>query len=333
MSWKGTMRSLQAAQRRAERESRRKQRELENRQKLLEKMGELERSVYEVQVYENHIDLLLSVHKECGEPIDWETISKSSPPTKPDESKTYEESAQAKLDGYKPSIFDKVLKRTEIQREKLSKAVEEAREKDKQQYQKALQDYEKNYADWDASCELANKVLAGDLQSYLDAIQHFEPFSDIGQLGSAINFQVETGSLVLATVHVNDEQAIPSVVKSLLQSGKLSIKQMPKGKFYELYQDYICGCVLRVARELFSLLPIEMVIVTAMGKLLNPQTGHKEEQPILSIAIPRHTLANLNIEMIDPSDSMNNFIHRMSFKKTKGFEAVEALRSSELQLK
>lgn len=74
MGWKGTIRSIQAAQRRAERESRRRQRELEKQRQQLEKMQELERAAYEVEVYENHIDLLLSVHKECGTIWNWEEL-------------------------------------------------------------------------------------------------------------------------------------------------------------------------------------------------------------------------------------------------------------------
>jgi len=107
---------------------------------------------------------------------------------------------------------------------------------------------------------------------------------------------------------------------------------MPKGRFFGIYQDYVCGCVLRVARELFALLPTGIVMVTAIGNLLNTQTGYLEEKPILSVAIPRETLEGLNIDGVDPSDLMSNFVHRVSFHKTKGFRAVEALRLSDLQL-
>ncbi len=89
-------------------------------------------------------------------------------------------------------------------------------------------------------------------------------------------------------------------------------------------------------KELFwfylALLPIEMAIVTVVADLLNPMTGYMEETPILSVAIPRETLEGLNFEMLDPSDSMSNFVHRMNFKKTKGFNAVEKLSPSDLQL-
>jgi len=315
MGWKGTLRSIRAAQRRAEREAQRRRRELERQRKQLEKMRELERAAYEVQVYENYIDLLLSVHKEGSDVWDWEAIRSSELPTN-----IHEELAQAKLDGFKPGVFDELLGRAESKRDELVRAVEEAKQADEKEYQEALQ-----------ARELADRILGGSAEAYLDAIRQTDPFSDISELGSSIEFRVENSSLVEATLHVNSEQVIPSEVKSLLKSGKLSVKQMPQSRFYELYQDYVCGCVLRVARELFALLPIEMVIVNAVGNLLNTQTGYMEEQPILSVAIPRKTLEGLDFEMLDPSDSMSNFVHRMEFRKTKGFSAVETLRPSDLQ--
>ena len=40
---------------------------------------------------------------------------------------------------------------------------------------------------------------------------------------------------------------------------------MPKGRFHEIYQDYLCGCLLRVAREVFALFPVDTVLVTAVS--------------------------------------------------------------------
>jgi len=331
MGWKGTLRSMQAAQRRAEREAQRRRRELERQRKQLEKMQELERAAYEFQVHENYIALLLSVHKECSGAWDWEAIESSEPPDKPPKSYAHEESAQVRLEGFKPGVFDKLLKRREAKRDELVKALEEAKRADEAEYQEALQAHEQEYADWESTCKLAGRILAGDPKAYLDAIRQTDPFSDISELGSSIEFRVEDRHFVEATLHVNGDEVIPSEAKSLLKSGKLSVKPMPKGRFYELYQDYVCGCVLRVARELFALVPIEMVIVNAMISLLNTQTGYMEEKPVLSVAIPRKTIDGLNIDMLDPSDSMNNFVHRMAFKKTKGFGAVEALKPSDLQ--
>ncbi len=332
MGWKGTLRSIEAAGRRAERDAQRRRRELERQRKQLERMQELERAAYEVDVYENYIDLLLSVHKECSNPWNWEAIKSAAPPAEPERTHSHEELAQAALDGFKPSLLDKMLKRGDSKRNELAKAVEEARQTDEREYQESLKAYEQEHMDWEAACELASQVLSGNQEAYLDAIRQTNPFSDIAELGSSVKFQVHDRSLVEAVLHVQGEDVIPSEVKSLLKSGKLSVKQMPKSKFYALYQDYVCGCVLRIARELFALLPVKMVIVNTVSELLNAQTGYMEVKPVLSVAIPQETLKNLNLEMIDPSDSMGNFVHRMTFRKTKGFQAVEAIEPSELQL-
>ncbi len=76
---------------------------------------------------------------------------------------------------------------------------------------------------------------------------------------------------------------------------------MPQSKFNELYQDHVCSCVLRVARELFAILLIKTIIVNGIKNLLNTKTGYKEDQPIISAAIPRETLNQINFEAIDPS--------------------------------
>jgi hypothetical protein len=330
VSWKGTLRSIQAAQRRAERDAKRRQRELEVQRRKLEKMQELERAEYEVQVFENYLDVLLSIHKECGNDWDWEAIRDSDPPSKPTRSDTAEKAALAELENYKPGTMDKLLRRVDSKRENLASAVEEAKLEDEKYYQKAIENYQQELEEWESLTKLANRILKDEAEAHLEAITELDPFSEINQLGSSMEFQFH-GDLIEAILHVNSEDVIPLESKSLLKSGKLSVKKLPKSRSYELYQDYVCGAVLRVARELFALLPIEMVLVTAVGTLLNTQTGHMEEQPVLSIMIPRKTLSTLNFELIDPSDSMDNFVHRMSFKKTKGFEGVTRISPDEWQ--
>ena len=330
MGWKGTLRSIAAAQRRAEREALKRQRELVRQRKQLARMQELERATYEVQVYENYIDVLTSIHKDCGEAWDWEAIQSAAPPIKPTKSDANERMARSNLEAYRPGLLDKMLKRVETKRSELAAAVEDGKRRDEQLYQEALREYEQNYADWEATRELAARILAGDTDAYIDAIRQADPFSEISQLGSSIAFKAYDSKLVEATLHVNGVDVIPNETKTLLKSGKLSVKKMAKTRFFELYQDYVCGAVLRVARELFALLPIEMTIITAVGELLNTKTGHMEEQPILSVAIPRETLNKLNFAMLDPSDSMDNFLHNMKFLKTKGFQAVERILPTDL---
>ena len=107
---------------------------------------------------------------------------------------------------------------------------------------------------------------------------------------------------------------------------------MPLPRRHQLHQDYVCGCALRVARELFALLPIGVVVATAFEDLLNPQTGQLEPHPLLSVAVPRGSVDRIRWEAVNPSDAMANFIHRMGFKKLLGLVPVVPIQLSELQL-
>jgi hypothetical protein len=320
---------MQASARRAERNSKRRHRELQVRQKEFAKMEALEQAAYEVEVYENHIDLLLSVHKDCGEIIDWSEFANQLPPIKPEALNTHENQARAKQSSYKPGFFARTLKLEARQRKKIELAIQAAVAKDTQQLAQELSEWEAQYQDWKVDHELALGILAGNAQSKIDAVLRVDPFTDISHLGTSINFSVAETGILECTLSVHGIKVIPQEIKSLLQSGKLSVKKMPISKFNELLQDYVSSCVLRVGQELLSILPERLVIVTAVDSLLNSATGHLEDQPILSVALARETLFKLNMQSIDPSDSMKNFVHTMNFKKTTGFMPVDKVDSQQ----
>jgi len=104
---------------------------------------------------------------------------------------------------------------------------------------------------------------------------------------------------------------------------------MPITKFWALYQDYVCSIAFRVGRETFGRLPVSIILVTVQVPMLNTQTGHKEEQPILSVTFSRQTFKELNFQSLDPSDAMNNFVNRMSFAARSGFKVIEPLSLSD----
>ena len=137
--------------------------------------------------------------------------------------------------------------------------------------------------------------------------------------------------IIEATVVAGPETAMPQEVKKVLQSGKLSVKKMSREDVYALHQDYVCGCVFRVARELLALLPVDRVLVTAEIDLLNTATGHLTPQPVLSLFVPRLTAEKIIFDHVNPSDALRTFFHRMEFKRTKGFSPITRITSAELQ--
>lgn len=325
MTVNSILRSMAASARRAERESLRNQREYQKHLVQQAKFQAIEEAELEVEEYENRIELLKSMHTDCSDSWDWQKIKESTPPPRPTKQSVYENLAIERLKNFKPSLADKLFNRSEMKRSALGEEVELGKEKDEDAYQKDLEIYKQQLIEWEETRELARKILDGDTNAYLNAIEQIEPLAEISEIGSSVNIKIINESEIDITLQVNSSETIPSEIKTQLKSGKLSIKEMPKAKFNELYQDYVCSCVLRVAREMFALLPIKKVYITAVAELLNSKTGHIENLPILSVLIPGETLIKINFSMIDPSDSMKNFVHNMKFKKTSGFEVVDKL--------
>jgi len=338
------------------REAKRNQRELEKMQKQLEKLNELEKASLEVTTYNNYIDRLLSIHKDCYEEHNWIEIAKKEQPLKqsygefPYKKEVIpihkdEEFYRELLSNYKPNFFEKLFgkdkKTIKKWEETLNKVIIENKnnttieiEKAEKEYLLAVENYKKrceeidnqyvnDVNDYNTLIDLAKKVNNGDLSAYAYVIENLAPFNELSEFGSEIDCTVTSKTQAKAVINVNDITVIPKQSKTLLKSGKVSIKDMPIGKFNEIYQDYVCSAVLRMARDLFSILPFEEIIITAIGGYINSSTGNEEEGPILSVLFNRKIFETLNFESLDPSDSMQNFKCNMEFKKTKGMTCTE----------
>jgi hypothetical protein len=131
-------------------------------------------------------------------------------------------------------------------------------------------------------------------------------------------------TFIECVVAMNDASVIPAEIKALTASGKLSVKPMPRQQFQELYQDYICGGVLRVAREMCALLPVEDVLVTISTSVLDI-AGKASMQPVLSAVVSRTSLGNMNFERLDPSDTIETLACCSDFKATRKTGAFQPI--------
>lgn len=315
---RGVLRTMEVQARRSQRESLRQQKEYN-------KQLEQEFAATEVEMYENQIAVLQSMHQACTEKINWHNIKVLEQPIAPIKISEYKIQAQNKLKNYKPTISQKIFGKVEKIKASLNEDIRVAIKKDEKKYLADLKKFEEEKKEWEEDIKIASKILDGDLLGYEKALDKLNPFSEISELGTSLSFSFPNKEIMVVDLNVHSEEIIPNEVKSLLKSGKLSIKSMPISRFNEIYQDHVCSSVLRVAREAFAILPIKKVIVTAFSNLLNTQTGKKEDTPIVSVLIPIERLSDLNFDKIDPSDSMKNFIHNMNFKKTQGFNGVEKI--------
>lgn len=315
MGWKGTLRSVNAEMNRQSRES-----EKRHRQHLKE--VEREEAAEIVQNQEDFLQEIVSLHHECRVDFDWEVIENELEPQEPVNTQPLTEQATKKHDNFKPNIVHSALKIQGWRKKKLFEKIHEAKFLDEQNHAGDLSEYERQKQEWDKKQDLA-KRLKTDGKALLEVLQEYLDIADL-PIGKDVQFDISDDMQVDINLKVLPfEEVIPDEKYSLRQSGTLSTKKMPKGEGLELYQDYVCSALLRVARETLGATPLGLVRANAVMNAVNTQTGHLEDQVVLSAIVVKETLDTLNISYIDPSDSLNNFIHNMKFKKTKGFDMVE----------
>jgi len=315
-------RAYEAAVKRHIREEQRQLRELERRAKEQAKLSLQEQARLEVETYENRVRLLLSVHKDHGEVWNWRAMANALPIPAPTRHNFHERRVRQQIHVLAPDS-----------KQRAEALLESAQKLDEQDRLAAQHAYECEITNWGKLKDLAKRILAGEHNAYKDALMEFNPFADISGLGSKLGFKVHDATLLVCVLKVKGTDAIPDKIKALTSSGKVSEKPMPKVRFHELYQDYICSCMLRVAREVFALLPIQTLLITASADAIDTQTGHSLEKPVLSVAMSRTVVDQLDFEWLDPSDSMANFLHRGDFKasrKSGAFGSIVPLVPSDL---
>src|SRR5262245_42248523 len=314
MGLKGTLRALEAAERRRQREAQKRHRELERAAKEQAKLSALEQARLEVETYENQLELLLSVHKEQGENWDWKAIAASLPPPFPQKYSHHELKAQQHIAVLRPGGHHST-----------QSSLDRARRADEEAFERAKQVHDKHRDEWENLKDFWRRSLAGDEKAYSQALTEFNPFTEISELGSSIHFTVHSTTFIEGVLKVNGRDAIPKEVKTLTSAGKVSVKAMPKARFHEIYQDYLCGCVLRVAREVFARLPVDIVLLTAVVDAIETSTGQIAEAPVLSVVMPRSVVAQLAFDLLDPSDTMENFQRRGDLKASRKSETFQTI--------
>lgn len=243
----------------------------------------------QVAAYEQQLQMIRRVHETCSETIDWKKISEQPAPAQ--RSVSFHESN----DSFSTDLHDANNSRFD------------------------------DYGDWKKLHDLSEKILGGDIDSYLEVLAEVKPFEDLTEYGS--DFEVGTDDPASMTVEFNvkSDEVVPMQTLTLTSTGKLSQKAMAKSTRNDIVQDYICSCVIRIAREMFALLPVERVLINARDTIVNTATGHTEDVTLVSVIFDRSRFTDTDFSRIDPSDLIEAYPSNMAFKKTMGLSAVEEL--------
>jgi hypothetical protein len=156
---------------------------------------------------------------------------------------------------------------------------------------------------WAYYHSISPKILAGDIDAYLQLIYEVNPLDDLLMYGSNYEFGTDDAKKIEVEFNVN-ENALSNVKETIT-----------KKDYNLLLQDYVGSVCIRIARDMFALLPITKVIVHTV---LNGKT-------ILSVEFDRQKLSKVKFGYVDPSDTLIQFKYNMKFNAEDGFLPVQNL--------
>ncbi|HOA30912.1 MAG TPA: DUF4236 domain-containing protein [Clostridia bacterium] len=266
-----------------------------------------------VNNYEYYINLIRSLHKEGLEPIDWQSIAEEEEPFKKGEMGPLQNEAVLRYEEYKPGVLEKVF----------SSLLAKKKEKLKQHILWAEGEDAKVYEEWENRARFANGIIECNEQVCTTLLDEIKPFSDIEAFCEVRRCNFRKNGIEIDVIIKKD--VVPDHSLSLTKTYKISKKDLTKTTYYDIMQDYVCSLCFRIARDMFAIFHSNTVLVNALKTVLNTSTGYYEDVPILSIKFNRGIFDMLNLDRIDPSDALKNFMHNMEFLKTKGFKPIKKL--------
>ena len=156
---------------------------------------------------------------------------------------------------------------------------------------------------WDYFKSRAESVLNGDIDTYFEIISDINPLDDLIQYGSNFECGTDDPRMLVVDYQVNSQ---------IVFNDSLHI---PTQVQQDLLQDYICGCTIRIARDMFALLPLRHLIVNA----------NDNDHYVLSVDYEKQQFEKLDFSSLDASDTVELFRYRMAYDKNTGFSPITPL--------
>lgn len=124
---------------------------------------------------------------------------------------------------------------------------------------------------------ISRRILSGDIDAYLETIEKMRPVDDLLDYGNQFEFGTDNPRCIEVEFQINQHNNT--------MQGSNGIKS-------ELYNKYVAACSIRVARDLFALLPVRYVIVYA-------QNG---EKLVLEAKFDKNVLQAINLENTEATE-------------------------------
>ena len=264
---------------------------------------------------ENLLDEITSMHINCNEKINWNTLSQIKEPFEDENNGPKKQKAEEEFENYEPNFLEKTFKFLgKTKKKKLYEKIGLAQEEDR----KTFEEYMKIK-------KFSNNILEGDIDSYFQLIDDLRPFNKLINYGSKIEFGTNHKDSIEIEFNANSKMVVPTIMYVEDNNGKLVKQKSDVASYYDNVQDYVCSATIMIAKKVMNLLPVDKVVVHAVDNVKEYKTGTYKDITILSVVFDRATLEKLNLKSMEPTFVLDNFICNMRNQKTSGFKSVDRI--------
>ncbi|MBA0038808.1 DUF4236 domain-containing protein [Pantoea sp. BIGb0393] len=240
-------------------------------------------------------------------------------------------------------IYESASARQERQTQNIEqwqRKVEECKQENElhlKRYQAMRQVWAEQYANWQYDAAEHEKKIASKAiniaSQFASDNNYFESLlSEVIQAAdwpreTLVSFQVNTStSEILMEVDLPEHEMLPNLsVRVNARGTEIIEKELSQKAMRERYALHVHGIVLRLAGMAFCALPFNTVIVSGFTQRISKQTGHLNDEYIISSRIERHLFERLNfsnLENVSPIEAFDQFQTQRRMSTTFIFQPV-----------
>lgn len=265
-----------------------------------------------VNAYQNALYALSHIHNEAYDFFDFETdpiqyVTREIGPL--------QKEALNQLESYKPSFFDKLLKKDIKKTQELTERVYQAMEED-------LNNRPVHTVEPSLAARL-KKFEPQAMNEFIKIVGGFDVFDDDAvTITHHYTMNVDEADAIVVNVTTNMAQDIIDNVVEITESGRYSNKKLTKTAFNQRCYAYICSLALGVATEALAVTPLYRCLINITDQSVNPATGLASNTVILAGEFDEHQLMQFDYETLNPIEIVEKSSVEMNYTDRGGFKEV-----------
>jgi len=263
-----------------ERESLVKYRTIKNR--LCRSIGE--KSSQEVEAYETYLQVIVSFHKSISG-LNWKQLGHLESPVEPEKKNYFEKKIRREVSNFQPSLYERLFKKDKKKLNQLMERIPYEIEKDNQKYYQAVDKYTDYLEEYKEIKTCYDGIRGADENTYLYWLNKSKAFDELYMHGIDLSFDYNEATLNVV-VDYSQSKLIPMYSKKLIDDQVIAVV-LTESVRHDLLKDVIYSCTVRVAREIFELLPINKTII---------KNYSKHDDPVLAVVFKRELFERLDID-------------------------------------